>query len=619
MQLRLPFLVLSLAALSSLASTAQARPDKPTLEKAVSILTRGTKAGDFDVRAMAIEGLGFAPKAAMAAIKDAVADPQWRVRASAIAALRQQRDPAWEAEIRKCVCDPMIDEQAVLTLVESGGVPKAVGLVLSGLDDAKCTKPDRYARAFVQRATNAPEWLLAGFRAGLKARVVDVRAAFEAELPNLPLPAALPLYKDGFAKFPAPLQTALLARFKAAPDLGDISFVQVLLKGKDTTLAFPTAELLALRGFATGKAVLVEALKSPDPERRLAALKALEPIASSDIYELMKPIIKERETPFAELIQAYRVYLKSNSPKLVTYLENELENTDVPQRAAAITFLGTVKGHAALVDLHPLLGNGPNVIRLAACEAIGKLGQRESIPVLRDALQRETEKDMKLALLGALVAIKDAEIIGVARFYVKDADPDVRRAAVRALTTVPDASAVGDLELASRDRLKDIGEIALFALVDQDPEGRLSLFVDALKWLDPSTFTAFVKRHGDQARAHLEAAFKSERDELRAAAFGALKLLSRLLQVDILKMLALTSDRPSLRIAALDRLVAQERAGAVNTLEALAKDGDEKVRVRTIFLLGTLGHKGAEKDLAGWLDDPSEPIRVAVAGALLRL
>lgn len=170
------------------------------------------------------------------------------------------------------------------------------------------------------------------------------------------------------------------------------------------------------------------ALDQPDEPRRVLALKALAPIANEATYERMKPIIKERETPYDQLILAYAVYMKSGSPKLVSYLEGELENTDVPQRAAAVYYLGQVKGRAALGDLTTLLGNAPEVIRFAAASAIGRLGLREGIPVLRDALARETDKSMKLALLDALAAIKDAEIIPVARFYVTASDADVRSA-----------------------------------------------------------------------------------------------------------------------------------------------------------------------------------------------
>ncbi|MFO0747426.1 MAG: HEAT repeat domain-containing protein [Myxococcota bacterium] len=609
------------AGVASVGGAAFAKPDKAMTENAITILERGAKAMDFDVRAMAVESLGYAPRArALPIVKDALADPQWKVRAAAITALKTLKEGSWEAEVAKSVCDPMVDADfGVLPLLDGVGAKAGVPIVMRGLDGKDCPRPERYVKAFLRKGG---DWLVLGMAAGLTAKSADTRAAFEKELPTLPFASALPIYKDarnGYAKYSPELQKTILQRLRDDESVKDVAWVKVGLKSKDADVVFHTAVLLGLRGDAAGKSVLMPVLDGQDAGRRVLALKALAPIASADVFERMKPIIKNRETPYDELILAYAIYMKSGSPKLVSYLEGELENTDVPARAAAVYYLGQVKGRAALADLTGLLGNGPQVIKLAAASAIGRLGLREAIPVLRDALARETNKEMKLAELAALASIKDAEIIPVARFYVTDPDNDIRLAAVKVLTVAPDASSVPDLELAARDRQKEIRELALFTLVDQDPEGRFMLFERAMEWLDAPTFRAFVERHGDKAQRHLRAALASPRDELRAAGFGALDVVSKDLRRTILVELALKSDRPALRLSALDKLVAEEGKAAIPTLETLVKDQDEKMRVQAIAYMGRLGHKPAIEALQGSLGDSAERIRVAAAGALLRL
>jgi len=407
---------------------------------------------------------------------------------------------------------------------------------------------------------------------------------------------------------------------EASPEsIKDLGFVRPLLKSKDPEVQFQLAQLLADHGDPAGRATLVEAVKGPDASKKVLALKALRKVADAGVFELMKTIIKERETPYDQLILAYEVYLSSGSTKLVSYLEGELQNTDVPQRAAAVYFLGRAKGKAALGDLHPLLGSAPAAIRQAACHAIGELAQRESIPVLRDALARETDKAMKLAMLDALATIKDAEIIPVARFYIADPDADVRRAAVKALVAVPDASSAADLGIATRDRQKDIREMAFFALIAQEPLSRMMLFEQSLEWLAPEALQAFVTAQGDKAVGHLALTLASNRDDLRVMAWALSRKLSKAAQVTLGTELATKNERPLMRLAAIDRLVELQGKDAIPTLEAFVKDQDDKVRVAAIAWLGRLHHQPGIEALKASLDDPSERVRVAVAGAILRL
>jgi HEAT repeat protein len=613
---------LAVALPALLAPPSFAKPEKDLAERALVTLERGVKSGDFDIRALAIEGLGLAPKArAVGVVKDALKDPQWKVRSAAIGALKALKDNAWQAETALSVCDMAVDPATgIFPLIEGLGPSKGAELVVKALEAKDCPRPERYTKLFVLKGD---AWTLAAMKVGLKVKTQTVRAAFEAELAALPFSVAPSVYKDAIAKYPLDLQRVIVSRLAtdpAAADLKDLAFIKPLIKSTDADLVFRVSALLGARGDASGKAALVSALSSADLAARLTALRSLVKIADAQVFELMKDKIKADDTPYEELILAYEVYLGSGSKKLADYLENRLQDTNIDKRAAAVYFLARVKGVDALNDLHPfIVTKAARPIFLSACHAIGELAQRSSIPILRDALTRETDKDLKVVMLETLAKMKDIEVIPVASLYIRDRDPDVRRASVRALIAVPDASSAADLEIATRDMVKDIRELAFFALIEQAPVERLSMFDKSLEWLPPEALTTFVKKHGDNARPHLKLALTYKRDDLRATAWSLLGTLSKPVQLEVSKELLATNERQSLRLLAISRIVELEGKQAISTLEAFVKDSDDKVRVLIIASLGRLGHKDGIKALVDGLDDPSEHIRVAVAGAVLRL
>ena len=83
-----------------LAPTASAKLSKEMSIRAVQTLRSATQSGDFKTRAMAVRGLGKAPKKdALATVKEALEDPQWQVRRATISALLQLKDRSWEKAI----------------------------------------------------------------------------------------------------------------------------------------------------------------------------------------------------------------------------------------------------------------------------------------------------------------------------------------------------------------------------------------------------------------------------------------------------------------------------------------------------------------------------------------
>lgn len=610
-------LAATLASVLLLAPPVLAKPDKELVERAATTLERGVKSGDFDTRAAAVAGLGNLPKKrAMPLVTDALTDPQWAVRAAAIGALRDLRDTrAWEAAVIEALRDLKIDVSlGSLPLLEPLGPKRGAALLAKALRTKDFPKPERVAIALAQRGG---DWMVEGYRAALRARGPFVEA-FEAQLTRLPLPDALPLWKDGLTQRSPEVQRELLARLAAhAGEPIDVAFIVPLLKSDDANIAFETARLLARHDNRAGRAVLIAAAESADDARRLAALRALEPIATADLFDIVRPIVTDRSADLDLLLAAYAIFHKGKNPKLAAYLDGQLTNTDINQRAAAVAYIGEVKGRAAIDDLVPLLGAGPLVIRVQAARSLGRLGQRAAIPPLQRALQSATDKEFKLALLAALADVKDAEIIPVVRFYLNDFDKDVQRAAVRALAAVPHETGVPDLEQALQSRDREIRVMALEALVKQDPERNLRQFTSALQWIDPGFVTDLVKAWKGQARPHLEAALASSRDDMRATAMAALRHLDKADQEAITAALVRDGKRDELRLASLDRYVELAGRGASPLLGELARGGHAGLKVAALEHLGRIAPKDHLDLLTAALDDPAERLRVIAAGALV--
>lgn len=598
------------------AAPAAAKPDKATLELVMPVLTRGSKSGDFETRAAAVEALGYGPKKeVMATIEESLTDPQWSVRRGAILALEHMKEKrAWDKAIGDAMRDPKIDADEVMRLIAPLGPKAGVKLVLSNLADDKFPDRERYVLA-IERMGG--DWLVLAFKDGLRLKG-DAKTPFEAELVKLPLADAAPIHDKLFAKYPPGTQKAILDKVSAADKLAELGWVKPLVKSKATEVAFQAAVILGLRGDAAGKAILLDAAKG-DGEKKTQALKALVPIATADNEELAKEIAKDSSQPLDVLIAAYGILHKLGNTKLASYLEKQLQSTDVNVRAAAIYYIADVKGRAAAADLVPLLSAGPLEIRLSAVHALGRLGVRDVIPQLGQALDLAREKELKLAIIAALGAIKDADVVPIVRFHTNDRDADVRKAAAATLAAVHHASAAPDLEVLLNDRDRDVRAIALAGLLALDPEGKLPQFERALPWIEPSYVGELAAELGDRAKPHLALALASSREDLRAAAFAAIARLSKTAQLTVYEQLARTSPYPAQRVAAIGKLVALTGKDARPTLEALAKDKDERIRVLALGALGKLGVKETAETLRAGLDDPSEKIRVASAAALIAL
>ncbi len=160
-----------------------------------------------------------------------------------------------------------------------------------------------------------------------------------------------------------------------------------------------TAQLLVLPVLPNES--LIAASKGPDPEIRWRAKKILElgkPESERVLFAAFKTIEQKRIGGLmAELLRAIPLCDKSHlrfaarqavraiaHPKNANALRRALQSTIHEVRIAAIVGLGKALGKKSVADLHPLLGDSQDRIKLAAARAVADFGDRKCLsPLLR--------------------------------------------------------------------------------------------------------------------------------------------------------------------------------------------------------------------------------------------
>jgi HEAT repeat protein len=128
---------------------------------------------------------------------------------------------------------------------------------------------------------------------------------------------------------------------------------------------------------------------------------------------------------------------------------------------AAVVELGT----PAVPHLIQALRDGNSYVRVAACRALGAIGDRQAVPPLIQALgDRDRDRDVRAAACWALGQIGDPQAIPPLIQALGDWNSDVRVVACRALGAIGDRQAVPPLIQALGDWNSDVRVVACRAL-----------------------------------------------------------------------------------------------------------------------------------------------------------
>ena len=143
---------------------------------------------------------------------------------------------------------------------------------------------------------------------------------------------------------------------------------------------------------------------------------------------------------------------------LIALLSDVNENVEIRKNAAGS--LGKIGSSKALTTLTYLLKENNTPILLAIIDALGKIRDKESVPVLIECLQAKNKPDeVQQAIIEVLGDIKDPQSLDVIIEFLKDSRKPFRWSAARSLGKIGDSRAVEPLIKLLDDEFADIRQI----------------------------------------------------------------------------------------------------------------------------------------------------------------
>ena len=273
------------------------------------------------------------------------------------------------------------------------------------------------------------------------------------------------------------------------------------------------------------------------------------------------------------------------------------ENRDV--RAEAAWALGLLRRDDLADRVLLLLGETePPVARLAAAEALGRMGATAAAPRLAAIAASDASPELRAEAVTALAALKGPAAGDALRQAAQDPDPIIRMRAARLLAGV-DA---------------DPGPLLALLSDGDDPVRRRALLSLARLWAGQRGKPI---AGADATAAKLAAMLDDPEPMIRAGACDALGELR--VNTTALKLIERLGDAHYLvRRQAARALGVQAATAAGPTLIARLGDGDYTVRVAAAWALGEIRPRAGIVPLADRLEDRWPEVRDAAKHALVK-
>jgi HEAT repeat protein len=431
------------------------------------------------------------------------------------------------------------------------------------------------------------------------------------------------------------------------------TFVALLLAACVVGILIPVSAVYAAGHDSVSIPALMQKLESADDATRMGAADALSEVGADAIAPLFDVMGGEnRTTDLAARIAVQRMVHHAAAPKsnmdraaiAQALAQQASSNRPAIVRTFAIRMLSYIGGDAEVPALARLLTD-PQVGEISRY-ALTRIPGPASLAALEAALPSATG-DMRIGIINALGARRDANALPALGTAAKSDDPAERAAALQAMARIPDQRCAvivrASIEhgpaadkAAAWDAYIKLGETLLAAGKRADAEnvyrfaysngsdeqlrcaglaglgkvgssGAVKTLLDAL----------FTRLGVVQSGSHVAFSAIAARD-LRGAAFDALVAAPGAQTTDAIgdRMLA---SRGSDKLVLVQILGRRGGPAAVKALATASSDGAEAVRLSAAQALGETGEASAVSPLVARLKDPSEAVRDAAELSLIQL
>ncbi len=594
---------------------AQMSPD--LLNEVYVVLEKGTRSPEMRTRSLAVANIAIVkPETMKDYVEDALKDPQWIVRRSAIETLVRLGNPVYRTALARAIADSALYEGDLTPLPILSLLPRqeAVELLL----EVVAKTPDNTVAVVNHLLANDEELAVLFFSAakGLPALQDYALKNLEAMVkPNRV--ALLDAVVDGFSKD----QLFILLEFYRNQEASTPApFLARLLKSKDNEVVDASSELAAIRGDRSVIKRILPWCETKDVQRQLRCLRALRNLGTDKAVADKAKVFLYGD-PAPEVLRAsYDLLTKANVEEIYDRVYRQLNSTDTQVRAVAVHFLPRVQGNRALPKLHELLTDGNREVKLGAVIGLGELRQVESVPIIEAALFDETDPEVRREMVKALGNIADHSIIRVVSFLITD--PTVKHEAVVALSKVPHRDALVTLEnVLNNTYTKDERALALTTLVRISPAEAGPVLQRSLGWLPEDYVGKLAEELKGEALPLVVAALDSMNPRARLEAVRALRFMEQAKEMEILERELFATKHADIKNYTLSRLCELKGVDMLPVLESFFKDPDAEVRNTAMRnAAGFIQPGTADEDkLKDLLMDTNEGARVAASVAIMKV
>jgi HEAT repeat protein len=302
-------------------------------------------------------------------------------------------------------------------------------------------------------------------------------------------------------------------------------------------------------------------------------------------------------------------------------LVDALATADAPQRAAILPLLRSQQAAAAV---RALMRDDDAEVRARACEALARIGDTTSVPMLFEALADPSAR-VAHAAISAILTLGSSETEALALAAVRSERPALRRHAIRLLGAFGYRSGLAPLREAIGDSDRRIAELAIAGLgtiddpaVDDVLAGVASSSDDALRC---AVMRAAANRTSPAAAAMLAKGVSDTASWVRYYAAQGLGKIggSDDPQTSRLLIERLRDNAPQVRIAAIEAL---SRLGSPEAWEAVrgaAASNDPDERRAGLVGVGMHAREGAIEILIEAARSPDPATRLVAVSGLARL
>ncbi|HET6201858.1 MAG TPA: HEAT repeat domain-containing protein [Planctomycetota bacterium] len=187
-----------------------------------------------------------------------------------------------------------------------------------------------------------------------------------------------------------------------------------------------------------------------DPASRVAAVRDLEGLQTTEVLEATLPLLVDPRTEAEVRDAIVRVYSKLEPKECIDRLAGIAQERNKQKepfaksslgREGAVRALGLGKRKEALGAVTAAAGDADDRVRIAAAEALGRIGDKEGVPPLA-RLAEDREAGVRRAAVDALGAIADPAGGPAALKLLADREWPVRAAAIAAVARLRTREAI---------------------------------------------------------------------------------------------------------------------------------------------------------------------------------